>query len=119
MAVEFDNLVVANGKFPSIANIETVTVPTGTMVKGTLLGKITATGKYIPSLLASVDGSEVAVAILEKDIVNAGASADFKELVFKAGSFNSVGVTFGTGQTVANTKDDLHNVSIEITEGIA
>jgi hypothetical protein len=43
----------------------TVTVSGATAIKsGTLLGKITATGKYIPYSNAAVDGSQTAVAIL-------------------------------------------------------
>ena len=116
MAVDFENLIVGNGTFKEVANLETVTAPAGTMLRGTLMGKITASGKYIPSLNGAVDGSEVAVAILAEEIVSAGA--DHVVNLYKAGSFNSTGVTFGTGQTVANTKDDLHNVSIEITNGV-
>lgn len=120
MAVDFENLIVGNGTFNQTANIETITVPANTTVaRGTLLGKITSTGKYIVSLLAASDGSEVGAAIAQTDVENDTAGAlDYKVVVYKAGSFNSTGVTFGTGQTVANTKDDLHLVSIEITEGV-
>lgn len=42
---------------------------------GTVLGKITATGKYVPSLNASADGSQAAVEILLYD-VPAGSARD-------------------------------------------
>jgi len=119
MGVEFENLVVANGTFKQTANIETVTVPANTTLKkGSVLGKITDTGKYVLSDDGASDGSEVAVAILAKEIVNdTGSDADYEELVFKAGSLNSLGVTFGGNHTIETTKDSLHNVSIEITKG--
>lgn len=44
---------------------------------GTVLGKITASGKYIPSLNAASDGSQTAVAILHTE-VPAGAARDVK-----------------------------------------
>lgn len=122
MAVAYENLLVAGGRFSHDGgDIETITVPaTSTIVRGTVVGKITATGKYITSLNAAVDGSQVAVAILEEDAVNlTGAPADVQAVVYKKGTFNSLGVTFGTGQTLTNTKDDLHKVSIEITQGVA
>lgn len=122
MAVAYGNLLVAGGRFSHDGgDIETITVPaTSTIVRGTVVGKITATGKYITSLNAAVDGSQVAVAILEEDAVNlTGAPADVQAVVYKKGTFNSLGVTFGTGQTLTNTKDDLHKVSIEITQGVA
>lgn len=119
MAVAYENLI-GKGAFTQSENIETVTVPaSATIARGTVLGKITATGKYVTSLNASVDGSEVAVAVLQNEIVNDTAGAvDVAEVVFKSGTFNSTGLTFGTGQTVANTVDDLHNVSIEIITGV-
>ena len=122
MAVTYENLIIANGRFShDDGDIETITVETNTtLTRGTVLGRITASGKYVISLNASSDGSEVAVAILAEDTVNTtGSAADIKAVVYKKGTFNSLGVTFGAGQTVANTKDDLHNVSIEIVEGVA
>jgi len=122
MAVVYENLVVAGGRFSCDGgDIELITVPaTTTFVRGTVLGKITADGKYAISKNANVDGTEVAVAILEEDAVNTtGGSLDVKAVVWKKGTFNTLGVTFGTGQTRDNTQDDLHNVSIEITEGVA
>lgn len=122
MAVAYENLLVAGGRFSNDGgDIETVTVgANSTIAKGTVMGKITASGKYIASLNAASDGSQIAVAVLAEDAVNAtGSSADIKVVMFKKGTFNSLGVTFGTGQTLANTKDDLHKVSIEITQGVA
>lgn len=122
MAVAYENLLVAGGRFSNDGgDIETVTVgANSTIAKGTVMGKITASGKYIASLNAASNGSQIAVAVLAEDAVNAtGSSADVKVVMFKKGTFNSLGVTFGTGQTLANTKDDLHKVSIEITQGVA
>jgi hypothetical protein len=70
--------------------------------------------------LGAVTGSETPVAILAEDAVNATASVvDVKAVVFKTGTYNSVGITFGNGKTIANTKNALHDVSIEITQGVA
>jgi hypothetical protein len=38
--------------------------PNGAILSGIVLGKITATGKYVPMLAANSDGSEVAAGIL-------------------------------------------------------
>lgn len=43
---------------------EKVTVDTGVLKVGTVLGKITASGKYVQVNLAASDGSEVAAGIL-------------------------------------------------------
>ena len=122
MAVVYENLIVAGGRFTNDGgDIETVTVPANSTIKrGTVMGKITASGKYITSLSASSDGSQIATTILAEDAVNdTAAPVDIKAVIYKKGTFNSLGVVFGTGQTLANTKDSLHNVSIEITLGVA
>ena len=43
---------------------ETITVAAGTLEPGTVLGKITASGKYAAHDPAAVDGTETAVAVL-------------------------------------------------------
>ncbi len=43
---------------------ETVTIATGTLDPGTVLGKITASGKYAAHDPAATDGTETAVAVL-------------------------------------------------------
>jgi hypothetical protein len=119
MGVEFENLIVGNGTFKEVANIELVTVPANsTVAKGSVLGQNTD-GKYLLSDDGASDGSEVAVAIAGADVVNdTGSDADIKALVFKAGSFNALGVTFGGAHTLETTKDSLHKVSIELTKGV-
>lgn len=122
MGVTYENLIVAGGRFTNDGgDIETVTVPANSTIKrGTVMGKITASGKYVTSLSASSDGSQIATTILAEDAVNDTAlPVDIKAVIYKKGTFNSLGVVFGTGQTLANTKDSLHNVSIEITLGVA
>lgn len=43
---------------------ETITVATGTLEPGTVLGRITASGRYAAHNPAAVDGTETAVAVL-------------------------------------------------------
>lgn len=117
--VNFENLVVAGGVFPQDTIIETVTVANGGMKRGTLLGKVTATGKLVESKTAASDGSQVPFAILEKDIENeSGSNVDIKEVVYVSGTFNSLGVTFGTGHTESSVHDALHSRSIKIIKGV-
>jgi hypothetical protein len=120
LSVTYENLL-NEGVFEHSANIETVTVGAGATIKrGTIMGKIGASGKYITSLAGASDGSQTAVAILAEDVTNTtGAPVDVKALLFKSGSFNTLGITFGTGHTIATVKDSLHAVSINITQGVA
>lgn len=70
--------------------------------------------------LGAVSGVESPVTVLEEDAVNETAAAVETELiVWKKGTFNSLGVIFGNGKTIANTQNELHDVSIEITQGVA
>lgn len=58
----------------------TVTQAGAPIVSGTVLGKITASGKYVPYSNAASDGSEAAAAILYTDIPGT-ASGDKKKCV--------------------------------------
>ncbi len=70
---------------PGTISRETVTVTVAaatTLAPGMVLGKITATGKYVPYNNAAVDGSEVAAGVLHGELKNAGgAPADFKGVI--------------------------------------
>lgn len=179
-------MLVAGGRFTNDnGDVETIVVPASTTVaRGTLVGRVTATGKYATSnvvsysttgatqvvttaigevvrfavasgstgtgtvgndyqaltvqasleldtvafatdttnwlALGAVTGSETPTAVLQADAVNLTAAvADVKTVTWKKGTFNSLGLTFGNGKTLVNTKNDLHDVSIEITLGVA
>ncbi len=56
-----DNIVVASGAGP--------------LLPGTVLGKVTASGKFVPSPETATDGSETAVAILVGPVNATGADA--------------------------------------------
>lgn len=58
-------------------DVVTIKAGAGKLETGTVLGKITATGKYVPCDLAAEDGSEVP-AVLLKDYTDASGSADVK-----------------------------------------
>ena len=89
---------------------ESIVVDTGVLSRGALLGKITATGKYVLSASAAADGSQTPVAILAED-VNA-TSADVTTIAYFSGEFNQTAMTFGAGHTAASVKDALRNLNI-------
>ncbi|MBI5135781.1 MAG: head decoration protein [Nitrospirae bacterium] len=97
------------GDFPLVT--ETVTVAAGqNLVRGALLGKVTAGGQYVLSLAAAVDGSQTPVAIL---VADADASAGALTAgIYVSGEFNDNAVTFGTGHTAASVKDGLRDLGI-------
>lgn len=106
-----ENLIA--GEFPRVAR--KVTVASGAnLAQGSLLGKITASGKYILSLSAAEDGSQAPDAILAEP-ANA-ASADVQAIAYFSGEFNELALTFGTGHTADSTRAGLRNLSIFLTK---
>lgn len=102
LVIRLDNVVSKKGTLISGQNL----------VRGALLGIITASGKYTLSLLASSDGSQVPDSILVED-ANATAG-DVEALTYIRGQFDANSVTFGTGQTQANTFQVLRGKGIDL-----
>jgi len=97
------------GDFPVIS--EGATLLSGeSVVRGALLGKVTASGKLVLSLSASADGSETPYAIAAATVDASAADAAIP--VYLSGEFDSSKVTFGTGHTAASVKDGLRAVGI-------
>ena len=102
-----DNLIA--GDFP-IRTEKVVLISGQNVIRGTVLGVITASGKYNKSLSAAGDGSQNVFAIAAESV---DASAGDKELVvYLSGDFNEDQLTFGTGHTAASTFAALRNLSI-------
>lgn len=62
----------------------TVTVTVGastTFAVGSVMGQVTASGKYVLYDNAASDGREVAAGILHGEIVNSGSAADFAGVI--------------------------------------
>lgn len=95
-------------------NTDNVTIVSGSgvLVPGTVLGKITASGKYKPSTTGAVDGSQTPVAILA-DAVDA-TSADVKVGAYFSGRFWANRLTLGAGWTVATMKAALGQMPISL-----
>lgn len=95
IAGEFDDLVA-----------EKITVISGqNLVRGAVLGKITASGKYNLSLSAASDGSQTPDLVLAEDIDASGG--DKVALAYSRGDFNAQKLTIGTGHTIASIKEGL------------
>jgi len=87
-----------------------VTLDAGNLQRGALLGKITASGKYVLSLAAATDGSEVPDAIL---LHAADASAADQEVIVAIkGRFNGGALIYGTGHTAASVDGALRDKNI-------
>jgi hypothetical protein len=86
-------------------------------VRGTVLGRITASDKYLTSLSAAVDGSQVPKAILAQDADATGA--DVLAPVYFTGEFNEDYLTLGAAHTLASIRDGLRQMGIFLKKIIA
>ena len=102
-----DNLIA--GEYPRVERLVTITGGAA-LAMGSVLGKITANGKYQLSVLADSDGSQTPEVILAE--AADATSADVQGIVYFAGEFNENTLTFGTGHTADNTRDGLRSKSI-------
>ncbi|MFT8897091.1 MAG: head decoration protein [Acetobacter sp.] len=95
-----DQLVAGNLKLVT----ENVTIGASqTIVRGTVLGKVTATGAYIACVKTATDGSQTPAAIAV-DAVTTAAGATATGPVYLMGEFNSNYLTFDTSWTVDTLK---------------
>jgi hypothetical protein len=83
------------------------------LVRGSVLGKVTATGKYLLSVAAATDGSQVPDAVLVQDIDT--TAGDLQGIVYTHGSFNFNAFTLGAGQSQATIEDVLRGKGIFLT----
>lgn len=75
------------------------------LVRGAVLGKITASGKYTLSASAAGDGSEVPDLVLVDDVDASGADA--AGLGYERGDFIEGRLTIGTGHTADSIREGL------------
>lgn len=103
------------GEYPRATRM--VTITGGNFVRGTLMGVITASGKYTKSIAASNDGSEVPDSILDADTDASGG--DKTAVVNLTGEFNEAGLVFGAGHTIASVRQGLRKIGIFLRKVVA
>ncbi|AJI83874.1 TPA: head decoration protein [Yersinia enterocolitica] len=85
-------------------------------LRGTVLGKITASGEYVKSVKTATDGSEVPVAILVDDVDTTTTSQ--RGGVYLMGQFNQNRIIHDASWTLAELKTDLRTYSIFLEDSI-
>jgi len=102
---------VIGGDYPRVTR--KVTIASGAALpEGAVLGMITASGKYVLSASAAVDGSQTPVAILCAGVD--AAAADAEGIVWFSGEFNAGALGFGAGHSAESTRAGLRALSIFI-----
>ena len=94
------------GKYPRIERIITIALGSA-LTKGSVLGRVTASGKFSLSASDASDGSETPDAILAEDV---DASAEDKQaVVYFSGEFNETALTLGNGHTLESIRTGLRS----------
>lgn len=117
---------VATSNYPVLINgtaigamtkVVTVVSGAGKLAKGTVLGKVKASGKYNIADASKSDGTESAKVILNQDVD--ATSADVNAEVYITGVFNTKALIVASGDTVAAHEDELHLRSIFLSAVVA
>lgn len=82
------------------------------LVRGAVLGKITASGKYNLSLSAAGDGSQTPDLILAEDTNASGG--DKETVAYATGVFNQRALTIGTAHTADTIREGLRAKGIHL-----
>jgi hypothetical protein len=117
--VASDFLKTEAGNYRS-RSIVTIASGAGKLKPGQVLGKLTASGKFMPNAATGADGSQTAVAILlfPVDATSADAQAvvvDTDAVVSHAGLIHGPTVNDATKRAAANTQ--LAAVGIKVRQG--
>ncbi|EPD4090381.1 head decoration protein [Klebsiella quasipneumoniae] len=92
------------------------TITGGTFLRGTVLGKITASAKYTKSVKTATDGSQNPVAILV-DNVDA-STTDQNGGLYLMGEFNQNRIVYDNTWTVADLKSALRPLAIFLKDSL-
>jgi hypothetical protein len=104
--------VLFAGPFPVITQTVTLAQAAGALKRGSVLGVVTASGKYLLSASAAGDGSQVPSAILVQD--SDATAGDLSVPVYFSGDFNFRALTLGAGHTQNSITGPLRDASIFI-----
>ena len=94
----------------------TILTGQGTLVKGSVLGKITATGKYKLVDDAAVDGSEDPKNVLSVETDTSGG--DVINTVYTTGDFNENKLVFGGDDTADDHREAMHDRSLFMAKAV-
>ena len=113
-SIDPDNLLA--GDTPKPKTVSAILTKGEVVVRGHVLGRVTADGKLLICLNAATDGSEVPRAIAAEAMD--ATDPEKKMLVFVEGEFNQDRLTFGAGTTIANSLVPLQDVNIHLVDPV-
>lgn len=115
-----DNLWAGTQVQPVVANSETLAAGQGLLVRGTVLGKVTATKKCVivdSSAETGAPGSGVVYAVLAEDTDTTGG--DKAAPVYYTGEYNERELVFGGTDTAETHRDAAKQIGIFFKDTVA
>lgn len=103
-----DNLIA--GSYPQTSKPVTLASSAGALPRGAVLGQVTATGKYVLSTAAAVDGSQNVDCILAEAVD--ASTQEVAASAYESGEFNQDAITLGAGHTVDTVRKALRDINI-------
>ena len=108
-----DQLIAGNLKIVT----DSVTITGGAFKRGTVMGVITASGKYTQALAAATDGSQTPVAVLADD--SDASAGDVTGGVYLMAEVNGNALILGAGITPGAAKTALRAVDIFVKNSVS
>lgn len=108
-----DQLVAGNQKIVT----DTVTLASGTLPRGSVLGKVTASGNYVLSVATANDGSQNPVAVLADAADASGGAVQCG--VYLTGELNGNALNFDATWSVATLKPALRPLGIFVKNAVS
>ena len=113
-SIDPDNLLAGDNPQPKVVSM--VLTKAEVVVRGHVLGQVTADEKLLICLNAATDGSEVPRFIAQT--AADATAAEISILVYAEGEFNQDQLTLGTGTTVANARQLLMDKNIYLVDPV-
>jgi len=108
-----DQLIAGNLKLVTAS----ITLAAGTLARGTVLGRVTASGAYVESVKTVQDGSEVPCAILA-DAADASV-APVETGAYLTGEFNANALTYDASWTLSALAQELRKFVIFVKSAVS
>jgi len=105
--ITYDGLLV--GDFPQLTDACVVGL-NQTLLRGTVVGKITASGYLIACDHTASDGSQTPYGVMVEAVTTAGAIG--AGLLYVFGAFDESKLTFGGSSVLADLKDAMKNIGL-------
>lgn len=110
-----DNLIA--GDFQVVTGVGTVASGQGVLKRGTVLGKVTASGNLVKVDSSKSTGEQTVYAVLAEDVDATSAAAAAP--LYLTGAFNSRALVFGGADTAATHAAGARDLSIFFIDTVA